>query len=93
MGHRSSRSERVLTYHQRVPTPAEPMRLVSGFEPATRDDWADLAGTSLRGRPLGSLTTVTDDGIRIEPLYGNDGRTDRAGLPGASPPPRTSRSR
>ncbi len=85
MGHRASRSERALTYHQRVPTPAEPMRLAAGFEPATRDDWADLAGSSLRGRTLESLTTVTDDGIRIEPLYGNDGRTDRAGLPGASP--------
>ena len=61
------------------------MRLAAGFEPATRDDWADLAGSTLRGRTLESLATVTDDGIRIEPLYGNDGRIDRAGLPGASP--------
>ncbi len=85
MGHRTSHSERALTYHQRVPTPAEPMRLAAGFEPATRDDWADLAGLSLRGRTLESLTTVTDDDIRIEPLYGDDGLVDRAGLPGASP--------
>ncbi|SUZ81742.1 uncharacterized protein METZ01_LOCUS34596, partial [marine metagenome] len=61
------------------------MRLAAGFEPATRDDWADLAGSSLRGRTLESLTTVTDDDIRIEPLYGDDGLVDRAGLPGASP--------
>jgi len=61
------------------------MRLAAGFEPATRDDWADLAESTLRGRTLESLATVTDDGIRIEPLYANDGRIDRAGLPGASP--------
>ena len=92
MGHRASRSERTLTYHQWMPTPAEPMRLAAGFEPVTRDDWVDLAGSSLQGRTLESLTTVTDDGIRIEPLYANDVRRDRAGMPGASPHTRGSTS-
>lgn len=85
MRHRGSRPAEGLTYHRRVPTPSETMDLAAGFEPASREDWVDLAGSSLRGRTLESLTTTTDDGIAIRPLYANDDDPDRAGLPGVSP--------
>jgi len=58
------------------------MELAAGFAPVDADDWAESAIASLRGRPLGSLTTVTAERLRIAPVYGPDPVADRAGRPG-----------
>ncbi len=62
-----------------------PIRFAAGFDPITQDQWVELATASLGRGTLDSLVTTTDDGIPIEPLYVNGGRTDQAGFPGASP--------
>jgi len=53
----------------------------------TFDDWAALAETELRGKPLAALTKDTPEGIAIKPVYTADDLPDTAAreLPGFAP--------
>jgi methylmalonyl-CoA mutase len=44
-----------------------PERLVTGKAP-TRHDWVRAAEATLRGKAIGTLASVTEDGIRVEPV-------------------------
>jgi len=46
----------------------ETIALAGGFPPATEADWEQLALAALKGKPLDSLVSLTDDGLRIRPL-------------------------
>ena len=39
------------------------------FPAKTLDDWARLARSELKGKPLDSLDWITPEGIRVKPLY------------------------
>ena len=43
------------------------------FPDATREAWLELVEETLAGKPFGTLTTTTLDGIEIQPLYDGDG--------------------
>ncbi len=53
----------------------------------TFDDWAALAATELRGKPLAALTKDTPEGIAIKPVYTADDLPETAAreLPGFAP--------
>jgi methylmalonyl-CoA mutase len=44
-------------------------KLISHFQPATKNDWIAEAELALKGKPVGSLTSKTSDGIEILPIY------------------------
>ena len=46
----------------------ETIALAGGFPPATEADWERLALAALKGKPLDSLVSRTDDGLEIRPL-------------------------
>lgn len=46
----------------------ETIALAGGFPPATEADWERLALAALKGKPLDSLVSATDDGLAIRPL-------------------------
>jgi methylmalonyl-CoA mutase len=46
----------------------ETIALAGGFPPATEADWERLALAALKGKPLDSLVSRTDDGLAIRPL-------------------------
>ena len=52
------------------------------FPEATREAWLELVEETLAGRPFGTLTTTTLDGIEIQPLYDGEGtgETEPSGL-------------
>src|SRR5438128_6809074 len=54
------------------------------FPTKTLDDWARLARSELRGKPLDSLDWMTPEGIRVKPVYTADDLAgiELAGLPG-----------
>ncbi len=53
------------------------LRLASEFPPATRDQWLKLVDGVLKGAPFDrKLVSKTDDGLRIEPLYGRRAAAD-----------------
>jgi len=57
----------------------EILSLAADFPAATRKEWLKLVAGALKGAPFEKLVSRTDDGLRIEPLYGRD--------PGAKPVP------
>lgn len=60
------------------------------FEPlataATSDDWEKGAAASLRGKPLETLASRTEDGIEIAPVYGRPSAPAAISGIGARPP-------
>ena len=53
------------------------MRLADGFAEADYDAWRDLVDKALKGADFErSLTTETDDGFRLQPLYRSEDRPD-----------------
>ncbi|MBT6312470.1 MAG: hypothetical protein HOJ21_04630, partial [Alphaproteobacteria bacterium] len=53
------------------------MRLADGFAEADYDAWRDLVDKALKGADFDrSLTTETDDGFRLQPLYRSEDRPD-----------------
>jgi methylmalonyl-CoA mutase len=60
------------------------MRLADGFAEADYDAWRDLVDKALKGSDFDrSLTTETDDGFRIQPLYRSEDRPDAMLSPGS----------
>src|SRR6266404_3878168 len=59
----------------------------NGFPAKTLEDWARLAATEVRGKPLDSLDWPTAEGIRIKPLYTAEDLAgiEDLGLPGFPP--------
>src|SRR6267143_6762847 len=59
----------------------------NGFPAKTLEDWARLAATEVRGKPLDSLDWPTAEGIRIKPLYTAEDLAgiEAWGLPGYPP--------
>src|SRR5215472_16356942 len=63
------------------------------FPARTLDEWAQLAWSELKGKPLDSLDWITPEGIRVKPLYtatdlegiAHAGVTLRAMMPGFPP--------
>ena len=52
------------------------------------DDWSEIAGKELRGKPLDALTWNTLEGIAVKPLYTSDdtdGLPHIGGIPGQAP--------
>ncbi|MEM8784511.1 MAG: methylmalonyl-CoA mutase family protein, partial [Pseudomonadota bacterium] len=66
---------------------ADHMRLAADFAGGSREDWLKAVEKALKGRPLESLTRMTDDGIAVAPLYTRDASAARVtdALPGAAP--------
>ena len=48
------------------------LSLAAAFPRATREQWEALVRAALKGGPYEKLTTITHDGLRIEPLYQQD---------------------
>lgn len=49
---------------------ADTVKLASGFDAATREDWLDIVDKALKGGDFEKrLVSKTSDGLRIEPLY------------------------
>ena len=60
------------------------MRLADGFAEADYDAWRDLVDKALKGADFDrSLTTETDDGFRLQPLYRSEDRPDAMLSPGS----------
>ena len=59
----------------------------SAFPARTLDDWARLARSEVKGKPLDSLDWLTPEGIRVKPLYTAEdlAAIDCAQLPGFPP--------
>src|SRR5271163_534061 len=57
------------------------------FPARTLDDWARLARSELKGKPLDSLDWITPDGILVKPLYTAEdlAAIECSGLPGFPP--------
>jgi len=57
------------------------------FAAKTLGDWARLAQSELKGKPLDSLDWLTPEGIRVKPLYTAEDLVaiERSGMPGFSP--------
>jgi methylmalonyl-CoA mutase len=57
------------------------------FAAKTLGDWARLAQSELKGKPLDSLDWLTPEGIRVKPLYTAEdlAAIDGSGMPGFSP--------
>ena len=60
------------------------------FPSKTLDEWAQLARTELRGKPVGGLDWTTPEGITVKPLYTAadlEGLDLAGALPGVVPVP------
>src|SRR5690242_8048802 len=65
---------------------ADELPLSADFPPGDEAQWRALAEKALEGKPLSSLTTRTEHGVPIQPLYrSTDWPSDASGLPGLSP--------
>ncbi|HEY7800645.1 MAG TPA: methylmalonyl-CoA mutase family protein [Hyphomonadaceae bacterium] len=65
---------------------ADDLPLSADFPPGDEGQWRALAEKALEGAPLSSLTTKTEHGVPVKPLYRSpDWAPDASGLPGASP--------
>lgn len=59
--------------------------LAGDFEPATEQQWLDMVGKVLGGRPVASLCSRTSDGLEVQPLYTDGPDEFSTGAPGAAP--------
>lgn len=57
---------------------------LSEFPAATMSDWKAVAEATLKGKPLGKLTSRTPDGLKVDPIYQ---RGHGRALPGAENDP------
>src|SRR5690349_20899526 len=65
---------------------ADELPLSADFPPGDEAQWRALAEKALEGKPLSSLTTRTEHGVPVQPLYrSTDWPVDGSGLPGLSP--------
>jgi methylmalonyl-CoA mutase len=65
---------------------ADDLPLSADFPPGDEAQWRALAEKALEGAPLSKLTTRTEHGVPVQPLYrAPDWAPDAAGLPGATP--------
>lgn len=56
------------------------------FSPQNLDAWQKVAEATLKGKPLGKLTTTTYDGLEVKPLYIRSTEpSPNPGLPGFAP--------
>ena len=61
-------------------------KLAAGFASATREQWLKLVDKAIKGADFEKkLVSKTADGIRIEPIYVRDGKTEEVSLPGSAP--------
>lgn len=66
----------------------ENLTLASIFPAATRAEWEEVAAKSLKGKPLEKLTSKTDDGLALPPLFTSadlPAAAANSGVPGAAP--------
>lgn len=70
-------------------TPGDPIiKLLSEFEPATKEQWLEQAEISLKGKPVAKLKTKTYEQIECEPIYFRqdaEGLSFSGNLPGYFP--------
>lgn len=60
--------------------------LGSAFPPVTAETWRKVVEKALGGKSADSLSSVTDDGLTLKPLYlRSDWAAGRSGAPGAAP--------
>jgi methylmalonyl-CoA mutase len=72
---------------------ADDLPLSADFPPADEAQWQALAEKALEGAPLSKITTKTEHGVPVRPLYRRaDWGADASGLPGAAPFIRGARS-
>jgi methylmalonyl-CoA mutase len=65
---------------------ADDLPLSADFPPAEEAQWRALAEKALEGAPLSKLTTKTEHGVPVQPLYrSTDWGLDASGLPGITP--------
>lgn len=65
---------------------ADDLPLSADFPPGDEAQWRALAEKALEGAPLSRLTTKTEHGVPVKPLYRSlDWAADASGLPGAAP--------
>ncbi|HEX5008482.1 MAG TPA: methylmalonyl-CoA mutase family protein [Hyphomonadaceae bacterium] len=65
---------------------ADDLPLSADFPPGDEAQWRALAERALEGAPLSRLTTKTEHGVPVKPLYRSpDWAPDASGLPGAAP--------
>lgn len=65
---------------------ADDLPLSADFPPADEAQWQALAEKALEGAPLSKITTKTEHGVPVRPLYRRaDWGADASGLPGAAP--------
>lgn len=65
---------------------ADDLPLSADFPPGDEAQWRALAEKALNGAPLSKLTTKTEHGVPVKPLYRSpDWAADASGLPGLSP--------
>ncbi len=65
---------------------ADDLPLSADFPPGDEAQWRALAEKALEGAPLSKLTTRTEHGVPVKPLYRSpDWAPDASGLPGLSP--------
>ena len=65
---------------------ADDLPLSADFPPGDEAQWRALAEKALEGAPLSKLTTKTEHGVPVKPLYRSpDWAPDASGLPGAAP--------
>ncbi len=65
---------------------ADDLPLSADFPPGDEAQWRALAEKALDGAPLSKLTTKTEHGVPVKPLYrAPDWPADASGLPGATP--------
>ena len=64
---------------------ADDLPLSADFPPAAEAQWQALAEKALEGAPLSKITTKTEHGVPVRPLYRRaDWGADASGLPGAA---------
>ncbi len=70
-----------------APVDSKPeVKLAAGFASATREQWLKLVDKAIKGADFEKkLVSKTADGIRIEPIYVRDGKTEEVSLPGSAP--------
>ena len=65
---------------------ADDLPLSADFPSGDEAQWRALAEKALDGAPLSKLTTKTEHGVPVKPLYSSpDWAPDASGLPGLSP--------
>jgi methylmalonyl-CoA mutase len=65
---------------------ADELPLSADFPPGDEAQWRALAEKALEGAPLSGLTTKTEHGVPVQPLYRSpDWAPDASGLPGLAP--------